>query len=138
MLLRRLSEAHLAELANVSDLLALEGAEVLGDTTRLEVHDTGERLVEERADGGDGEVTSLGLEDISHVQSQTLWRATHSQGVDHGLEAHVDLAATDDLSHIGGVIGLKQSHLQAFILEVASALGEVEGGVVRGCVPANT
>lgn len=65
-------------------------------------------------------------------------RTTHRQGVDHGLEAHVDLSATDDLGNIGGVIGLEQSHLQTFILEVASALGEVEGGVVRGCVPANT
>lgn len=40
-------EAYLAELANVSNLLALERAEVLGDTTGLEVHDTGERLIEE-------------------------------------------------------------------------------------------
>lgn len=60
---------------------------------------------------------------------------THRQGVDHSLETHVDLSATDDLGHIGGVIGLKQSHLQTFILEVTSALGEVEWGVVRGCVP---
>jgi hypothetical protein len=55
--------------------------------------------------------------------------------VDHGLETHVDLAAADDLSHIGGVVGLEQSHLEAFILEIASGLGEVEGGVVRGRVP---
>ena len=55
--------------------------------------------------------------------------------MDHGLETHVDLSATDDLSDIGRVIGLEQGNLQTFILEVASALGEVEGGVVRGGVP---
>jgi hypothetical protein len=60
---------------------------------------------------------------------------TNRQGVDHGLEAHVDLAAADDLGDIGGVIGLEQGNLQTFIFEVASALGEVEGGVVRGGVP---
>jgi hypothetical protein len=57
--------------------------------------------------------------------------------VDHGLEAHVDLAATDDLSHIRRVIGLQESDLEAFILEVAAGLGEIEGGVVRGGVPGN-
>lgn len=60
---------------------------------------------------------------------------THCQGVNHRLEAHVDLAATNDLSHIGGVIRLKQGNLEAFIFEVTSSLGEVEGGVVRGRVP---
>lgn len=55
--------------------------------------------------------------------------------MDHGLEAHVDLATSDDLGDIGGVIGLEQSDLETFILEVASGLGEVEGGVVRGRVP---
>jgi hypothetical protein len=57
--------------------------------------------------------------------------------VDHGLETHVDLAAADDLGHIGGVIGLEKGHLEAFILEVATGLGEVQGGVVGGRVPAN-
>jgi len=56
--------------------------------------------------------------------------------VNHGLEAHVDLAAADDLSHVGGVIGLEEGNLDAFILEVATGLGEVQGGVVRGRVPA--
>lgn len=64
-----------------------------------------------------------------------LVRNTHRQGVDHGLEAHVDLAASDDLGDVGGVIGLEKSDLETFILEVASGLSEVEGGVVRGCVP---
>jgi hypothetical protein len=34
-----------------------------------------------------------------------------------------------------GVIGLEQSDLDAFIFEVAFALGKVEGRVVRGSVP---
>ena len=55
--------------------------------------------------------------------------------MDHGLEAHVDLAATNDLSDIGGVIGLQQSDLQAFFLEVTLALSEVQGSVVRRRVP---
>jgi hypothetical protein len=59
----------------------------------------------------------------------------YSKSVDHGLEAHVDLAAADNLGDIGGVIGLQQSNLEAFFLEVALALSEVQGGVVRGRVP---
>jgi hypothetical protein len=69
--------------------------------------------------------------------SRGLWR-TNRQGVDHSLEAHIDLAAADNLGHVGGVVGLQQSNLQTFILEVSSALSEVEGGVVRGGVPGDT
>lgn len=58
--------------------------------------------------------------------------------MDHGLEAHVDLAAADDLGDIGGVIRLEESDLEALILEVATGLGEVQGGVVRGSVPCHT
>ena len=60
---------------------------------------------------------------------------THRQSVDHGFETHVDFAATDDLGHVRRVIGLQQGHLEAFILEVASGLSEIEGSVVRGRVP---
>jgi hypothetical protein len=63
---------------------------------------------------------------------------TYRQGMDHGLEAHVDFTATDDLGHIGGVIGLQQGNLESFILEVTTGLSEVEGGVVRGGVPGDT
>jgi hypothetical protein len=52
---------YLSELANIADLLALQGAEVLGDSAVLEVDDTSEGLVEKRADRGDGEVASFGL-----------------------------------------------------------------------------
>lgn len=55
--------------------------------------------------------------------------------MNHSLEAHVNLAAADDLGDIGGVIGLEESNLEALFLEVALALGEVQGGVVRGRVP---
>jgi hypothetical protein len=51
----------LAELADVTDALALERGEVGGDAAVLEVDDAGEGLIEEGADGGDGEVTSFGL-----------------------------------------------------------------------------
>lgn len=54
-------KANLAELANVADLLALQGAEVFGDSAVLEVDDASEGLVEERTNRGDGEVAGLGL-----------------------------------------------------------------------------
>ena len=60
---------------------------------------------------------------------------TNRQSVDHGLESHVDLTATDDLSDIGRVVRLQQGNLEAFILEVATRLSEVQRGVVRGGVP---
>lgn len=60
---------------------------------------------------------------------------THSQGVDHGLEAHVDLAATDDLGDIGRVVGLQESNLQVLILEVTLGLGQIQGSVVWRRVP---
>jgi hypothetical protein len=74
--------------------------------------------------------------------------------VDHGLEAEVDLFGADDLCHIlkkrlasigifmapryqtyTGVIGLQQGNLDAFVLEVALGLGQVQRGMVRGSVP---
>jgi len=58
--------------------------------------------------------------------------------VNHGLEAHIDLATTNDLSDIGRVIGLQQGNLEAFVLEVATRLSEVQRGVVRGGVPRET
>jgi hypothetical protein len=56
-----LVDLDLAELADVADALALEGAEVGGDARRLEVDDAGEGLVEKAADGLDGEVAGFGL-----------------------------------------------------------------------------
>lgn len=50
-----------AEFAHIADSLALERVEVRGDSAVLEVHQTGEGLVEERADRVDGEVTGFGL-----------------------------------------------------------------------------
>ena len=55
--------------------------------------------------------------------------------MNHGLETHVDLAAANDLGDIRRVIRLQQGHLEAFILEVAAGLGEIEGRMVRGGVP---
>lgn len=56
-----LVDLDLAELADVTDALALEGGEVGGDAAVLEVDDAGEGLIEEGADGRDGEVTGFGL-----------------------------------------------------------------------------
>jgi len=126
----------LSELANVSNLLTLQGAEVLGDSAVLEVDDTGEGLIEQRTDRSNGEVTSFGLHPVSILMSiGTETASTHSKSVNHSLEAHVDLAATDDLGNIGGVVGLKESNLEALILEVTLGLSEVQGCVVRRSVP---
>lgn len=64
-------------------------------------------------------------------------RSTYSQGVDHGLEAHVDLSAADDLGHIGRVVGLQESDLEVLVLEVTLGLSEVQRGMVRGRVPSH-
>ena len=55
--------------------------------------------------------------------------------MNHGLVAHVDLATADDLSDIGGVIGLQQSDLEAFFLEVTFGVSQIQGGVVWRRVP---
>lgn len=60
---------------------------------------------------------------------------THSQGMDHSFEAHIDLAATDNFSNIRWVVGLQESNLQALILEITLGLGQVQRGVVRRRVP---
>lgn len=57
--------------------------------------------------------------------------------MDHGFESHVDLPATDNLGHVGRVIGLQEGNLEALILEVALGLGQVQGGMVGGGVPSH-
>lgn len=69
-----LVDLDLAELTDVADALALERGEVGGDTAVLEVNDAGEGLVEEGADGGDGEVTSFGLEICQVVKGWSIMR----------------------------------------------------------------
>ena len=73
--------------------------------------------------------------------------------MDHGFEAEVDFARADDLGDIlfgsvvgregggeerkryAGVVGLEERDFDAFVFEVALALGEVKRGVVRSGVP---
>jgi hypothetical protein len=72
--------------------------------------------------------------------------------VDHGFEAEIDFARADDLGDIlgrsqfssgqrkgggkyAGVVGLEERDFDAFVLEVALALGKVKRGMVRGSVP---
>lgn len=57
----RLLHDYLAELSDIADTLALEGLEVGGNTTVLEIDDSGKRLVQERSKRGNGEVTGFGL-----------------------------------------------------------------------------
>jgi hypothetical protein len=52
---------YLSELADIANTLALEGTEVSSDATVLEIDDSGERLVEQRPNGQDREVTGFGL-----------------------------------------------------------------------------
>ena len=74
---------HLSKLSDVSDALSTQGLEVRSDAAALEVDDTRERLVEEGSDGSDREATGL-----------------RGESVDHGFEAHVDLAGADNLGDI--------------------------------------
>jgi hypothetical protein len=69
-------DLDLAELTDVADALALEGAEVGGDSRVLEVDDTGEGLVEEAADGEDGEVAGFGLyKELEVTPRKRIWLA---------------------------------------------------------------
>lgn len=131
-----LDMTNLSELSNIADPLALQGAEVLGDSAALEVDNTGEGLVEQGANRGNGEVAGFGLEVFRQLLLYRNARmVTHSKGVNHGLVAHVDLATADDLSDIGGVIGLQKSNLEAFFLEVTLGVSQIQGGVVWRRVP---
>jgi hypothetical protein len=67
----KLVDLDLAKLSDIADLLALQGAEIGGDAAVLEVNDTSERLVEQRTNRQDREVTSFGL---------PLVRFTHRRG----------------------------------------------------------
>ena len=60
---------------------------------------------------------------------------THSQSVNHGLEAHVHFPTSDDLGYIGGIVGLQKGNLQALILKISPSLSQVQGGMVRGRMP---
>jgi hypothetical protein len=77
------AKPYLSELSDVADTLAVQRLEISGDAGILEVDDTSERFVKEGADGGDGEATGLG-----------------GESMDHGLEAHVNLARSNDLRDI--------------------------------------
>ena len=55
--------------------------------------------------------------------------------MDHSLETHVDLPRTDNLGHIGRVIGFKESDLQSLILKVTLCLRQIQRSMVRGRVP---
>lgn len=45
--------------------------------------------------------------------------------MDHGLEAHVDLAAADDLCDVAGVIGFEDGDFDAFVGEESKLLGQI-------------
>lgn len=61
MCLLAVLELYLSELSNIADTLALHGAEVSGDTARLEVDNTSEGLVQKGANRRDREVASFSL-----------------------------------------------------------------------------
>ncbi len=89
-----------AEFANIANTLALQSAEVSGDAAVFQVDNTGERLIEERANRGDGESSSFGLVAVSSCH---VWKRRcniYSKSVNHGFKAHVHLSRTDDLGHI--------------------------------------
>ena len=61
--------------------------------------------------------------------------STDSKSMDHGFEAHVDLATTNDFGNIGRIIGLQDGNLDALLLEVPLGLGNVEGCMVWRSMP---
>ena len=63
--LREYEPADLSKLANIANTLALQGAKILGDSAALDVHQTGERLIEQGTDRLDGETASFGLDLVS-------------------------------------------------------------------------
>lgn len=67
-----LVDLDLAELADIANLLALESAEVGGDSAVLEVDDTGEGLIKQRANRQDGEVASFGLVSVRTPERRGL------------------------------------------------------------------
>lgn len=54
-------KTYLSEFADVSNPLPLEGLEIGGDPAVLQVHDSSERLIKERADRQHGEVAGFRL-----------------------------------------------------------------------------
>lgn len=62
----KLVDLDLAELADISNALALEGLEVGGDAGRLEIDNSSERFVEETADGRNREAACFRLRVYEH------------------------------------------------------------------------
>lgn len=114
----KLVDLNLAKLTHISNALALERLEVSSDSRVLEVNDTSERLVKQGSNGGNGITASFA-----------------SQGVDHGLETQVNLARTNELSHVRGIVGLHDGNLESLFLEESLGVGEVNRGMVRGGTP---
>ena len=56
-----LVRSNLAKFTDVADSLALERAEVFGDSAALQVDEARERLIEQRANRSDREVPGFGL-----------------------------------------------------------------------------
>lgn len=54
-------QIYLAELSDIANTLALEGLEVSGNTTVLEIDNSGKWLIQERSERGNREVTGFGL-----------------------------------------------------------------------------
>lgn len=103
----------LSKLSHISNPFPLERPKVRRDPRSLEVYHSSKRFIHECTNGLDWESTS---------------RA--GNGVDHGLCAHVDFTAADDLGHVGGVVGLEDGYLDAFFL--VEALAGMEGEGLRG------
>lgn len=59
---------NLAEFADIANPLALQGAEVGGDTTLLQVHNTRKRLVQKRSNRGHGKTARFGLAPVNTVK----------------------------------------------------------------------
>lgn len=77
----KLVDLDLAELADISNALALEGLEIGGDAGGLEIDNSGERLVEKTADGRDWEATCFPLRLCEHFVTLRRNRDKHTARV---------------------------------------------------------
>jgi hypothetical protein len=55
--------------------------------------------------------------------------------MNHGLESHIHLSASDDLGDIARVVRFEDRNLDALVGEEAKLLGKVKGCVVRRGLP---
>lgn len=148
----KMRKTYLAEFSDIANALSLQGAEIRGDATRLEIYDACEWLIEERSDGCDWEATGFGL----------AWVSCICVDGEKGLTAKVWIIALNPISTFPlpmisvtstlisttamiprprprrpttWVIWFEESHFDALVGKVSLLLGQVDGSMIRRRMP---